>query len=60
MQTRLIGIFFLFLTKLALAQTKFSQESITDSAQYYLEEANKSIFNNFEVAHEKLSKAESL
>ena len=58
MQTRLIGIFFLFLTKLALAQTKFSQESVTDSAQYYLEEANKSIFNNFEVAHEKLSKAE--
>ncbi|MCL6218053.1 tetratricopeptide repeat-containing sensor histidine kinase [Zunongwangia pacifica] len=59
MQIKFLGIFFLFLTKLALAQTKFSQESIADSARYYIKEANESIFNDFEIAKEELIKAKN-
>ena len=57
MRIRFLGIFFLFLTKLALAQSKFPQESTADSVRYYLEEADQSIFNDFQVAKEKLIKA---
>lgn len=59
MRIRFLGIFFLFLTKLALAQSDFSQEQIADSASFYLKEANEFIFNDFKLAKSKLDKAKT-
>ena len=59
MRIRLLGIFFLFLTKLAWAQSDFSQEQIADSAYFYLDEASEFLFNDFNLAEEKLKKAQT-
>ena len=59
MQIRFLGILFLFLTNLTLAQTKFSRGQVTDSASYYLDEANKYLYNDFNRAERNLDKAKT-